>query len=515
MSADGSDDGTLRKHAERRIALLSAFAQGIVCEVDREGRYRDVWATDERLLAMPVQDLIGRTVVEALGEEVGRPLMQGTARVYATGVSETFEYTLALEAGLRAFEARIVRIPNEEGPEPSIVVALIRDVTVEKEMERKLQEAERLAALGVLAAGIGHEINNPLMIVQQNTRTLTEGLRALSRDLAPDAFAARVTSMLDMLGDVLAAVSRMQKNVADLRMFRRDETPSVAPVDPRAAVVQAIELALGQIQQRAVLERDLQAAPSVAIDAGKLGQVVLNLLLNATQAIPPTSDRAPVIRITTRTDERGWAVIEVADNGPGIPTEELARIFDPFFTTKREGMGLGLSVCQRIVTDHGGTIVAESELGHGATFRVSLPPTAEPSPIARAPSAEEARLPSLRFLVIDDDPALLRVLSATLREEHEVVVADGCDSALAILATDQRFDSILCDLMMPLGGGMSLYRQLENIAPTLQPRVIFMTGGAFTPESRRFLDSIPNPTIGKPFTLEALHSIVSAMLHPK
>jgi CheY-like chemotaxis protein len=240
----------------------------------------------------------------------------------------------------------------------------------------------------------------------------------------------------------------------------------------------------------------------------------LNLLLNATQAIPQGSPRTHRIRVTTRTDERGWAVVEVADNGVGIPPGELGRIFDPFFTTKREGMGLGLSVCQRIVNDRGGTIVAESAVGVGSTFRVSLPPWDGEAghDAAIAPPQTRAPVPRLRILVIDDDPALLKILAATLSEQHAVVTADGCDPAIALLRADRKFDVILCDLMMPLGDGMALYHQLDKLEPSLQQRIIFMTGGAFTSEAERFLKSIPNETIGKPFDIDALDETLKTML---
>ena len=223
--ATAEDGATHREHpadsgsAERRVELLSAFAHGIICEFDSECRYRDVWATDERLLAMPSQQLIGRTIVEAVGEEIGRPLMNGTARVFQTGTPETHEYTLALAVGRRAFEARIVRIRTDGGGEPYRAAALIRDVTDQKEVEGKLAEAERLAALGVLAAGIGHEINNPLMVVGESARMISRALQAQSQLPAGSPLAADVPSLLRMVKDILDGVGRMQRIVGDLRLF--------------------------------------------------------------------------------------------------------------------------------------------------------------------------------------------------------------------------------------------------------------------------------------------------------
>jgi CheY-like chemotaxis protein len=278
-------------------------------------------------------------------------------------------------------------------------------------------------------------------------------------------------------------------------------------------VTRALELATSQIQQRGVLDRRLDATPRVLADETKVSQVVLNLVLNAVQALPEGSAREHRIGIRTSTDARGWALLEVTDDGPGISGQELPRIFDPFFTTKREGMGLGLSVCQRIVTDYGGTIAVDSELGKGTTFRVALPPcepVAATSPVQQWAS-QAPHLGRLRLLVIDDDPALLKVLTTSLSQEFEVVTATGCEGALAIIAADLRFDAIVCDLMMPLGDGMSFYHRLETVVPSLQRRVIFMTGGAFTPAAARFLESIAGRTLAKPFDPDALRRVLSTL----
>src|ERR1041384_4880928 len=167
---DTSDTAAAGRRAARRLDLLSAFTTGIVCEFDGECRYRDVWATAERLLAMPANELIGRTIADALGEAVGRPLMDATARVYRTGVPETREYVLTLGVGERTFQSTIIRIRGDEEGETFRAAALIRDITEQRAIERKLAEAERLAGLGLLAAGIGHELNNPLMVAQENAR---------------------------------------------------------------------------------------------------------------------------------------------------------------------------------------------------------------------------------------------------------------------------------------------------------------------------------------------------------
>jgi signal transduction histidine kinase/CheY-like chemotaxis protein len=474
-----------------------------------------VWTTDERLLALPSSELLGRTIVEALGEEIGRPLMDATARVFRTGTPETHDYALDLPVGRRAFRATVVRIQTESGPEPYRAAALIRDVTEEKEIERKLNEAERLASLGVLAAGIGHEINNPLMVVGENVRLIARGVETISRDPAAASLTPSFQSLLRMLEDVDEGVRRVQRIVADLRLFGKAAAEERSVVDVSSALTTAIALARPQVEQCARLEVLASPMPLVLASEGKLGQVFLNLLVNATQAIKAGDAHAQRVQVSTRTDVRGWSVVEISDTGCGIAQQDLGKIFDPFFTSKREGMGLGLSICQGIVHGCGGTIEVESELDHGTTFRVLLPPhTGEPVSLvsAAALKAGARPLPRLRLLIIDDELALLRVLALSLSDEYTIVTADGCDAALRIVERDDRFDFILCDLMMPLGDGVLFYERLARIRPILRKRIVFMTGGAFTPQAQAFLDSIPNGTLTKPFDPDMLRSLLSELM---
>jgi signal transduction histidine kinase len=502
-----------RRRAERRVELLSAFARGIICEFDAECRYRDVWATDERLLAMPADQLIGRTIAEALGEEIGRPLMEATERVHRSGIPETQEYTLSLEVGLRTFEAEIVRIRHDTEFEPVRAAALIRDVTEQRAVERRLAEAERLAGLGLLAAGIGHEINNPLMVIQETARIAATKLGSLAS--GPHPIAAEIEPLRTMMADVLAGVQRMQGIVSDLRLFRREADDTRSAVDVRATLATALDMTQRQIEMRARLERDIAATPLISGSRGKLCQIFVNLLMNATQAIADGAPQLQAIRVRTATDPRGWAIVEVVDTGCGIPPEELGRIFDPFFTTKREGMGLGLSICERIVTSWGGTISVESELGRGTVFRIALPPA-----VGEATSADRTVPPDApvqapprrkRLLIIDDEPVLLRVLSLALSDDHEVVTACGCDDAMRILTDDTRFDAVLCDLMMPVRDGVVFYERVAREAQHLLPRVVFMTGGAFTDRAWRFLQSVSNKTLEKPFGPPEVEQILETL----
>ena len=366
---------------------------------------------------------------------------------------------------------------------------------------------ERLASIGRLAAGVAHEINTPLSSVLANLALMGEAL-------AKVADAGVVTSELDeMLRDARAAADRVRVIVRDLKTFSRGDEERVGPVAIRPIIEATINMAYNEIRHRARLVKDYGESCRVHANEARLGQVVLNLLLNAAQAIPPgdegSNEAGHEIRVVTR-DEDETVLIEVKDTGSGIPKDVLERIFEPFFTTKPIGIGtgLGLSICHSIVTGFGGTIDVDSVVGFGTRVRVHLPkgralsihPTAspEPPPVRRA-----------RVLAVDDDAQFLRTIARVLGRENEVVQAGGGREALERLSSGEKFDAILCDLMMPEMTGMDLHAELCRIAPGEAAAMIFLTGGTFTPEAQAFLESVPNPRLSKPFDLKEMRRTVA------
>jgi CheY-like chemotaxis protein len=238
----------------------------------------------------------------------------------------------------------------------------------------------------------------------------------------------------------------------------------------------------------------------------RLGQVVLNLLMNAAQALP--EGRADAHEIAVRAGARdGRAWIEVADDGPGVPPELRQRIFDPFFTTKPPGVGtgLGLSICHGIVTAAGGTLALEPS-ERGALFRIELPvadhaaPAGDPAP---------ARAPKARVLVVDDEPQVAAALERLLSPPHDVVYAGDARAALAALERDAAYDVVLCDVTMPEMSGPDLHRELARRLPRLAARLAFMTGDAFSPRALALLDGCANERLDKPFDVAALRALVS------
>jgi CheY-like chemotaxis protein len=250
------------------------------------------------------------------------------------------------------------------------------------------------------------------------------------------------------------------------------------------------------------------------VSEARLGQVFLNLIVNAAQAIPEGHADENYIRVSIeQTGAR--VIIAVHDTGVGIPPENIGRVFDAFYTTKEVGVGtgLGLAICHRIVTDMGGELTVESLEGHGTTFRVSLP--ASQSMAVDAPAVVAVRGTAGRrgrILILDDDELVLRVLQRWLASDHDVVAVSTGKDALALVAKGERFDMILCDLMMPEMTGMDLCSELTRIAPAQADRMVFMTGGAFTARALEFLHTSEHTCVEKPFELATVLAIVERQL---
>jgi CheY-like chemotaxis protein len=312
--------------------------------------------------------------------------------------------------------------------------------------------------------------------------------------------------------DARDAADRVRKIVRDLRVFSRGEDELPGPVDVEHVMESTLRMAWNEIRHRARLVKNYARVPPVEASEARLGQVFLNLIMNAAQAM--TEDRAATNEIRIHTAVQGERVlVEVSDTGSGIAPEVMKRLFTPFVTTKPVGVGtgLGLSICHRIVTSFGGEISVESKLGLGTCFRISLPFAREPlSAAARpAPPSSTARRRG-RILVVDDEPLVAKVVSRSLAADHEVIGLERSAEALQLVREGARFDVILCDLMMPEMSGIDFYQALCEHAPEQAAVVVFLTGGAFTPRARRFLEEVPNRWLEKPFDPILLSSLVNS-----
>jgi CheY-like chemotaxis protein len=285
-------------------------------------------------------------------------------------------------------------------------------------------------------------------------------------------------------------------------------------VDLNAVVETALSLTRNELSHRARVVQQPGPVPLVRGNRARLEQVVVNLLVNAAQAIPEDSGQAHTVEVETGREASGRALLRVRDSGVGIRPEDLPRIFEPFFTTKQvgEGTGLGLSICHEIITGLGGTISVESTPGRGTTVSVLLPgqegpqeALPEPAPPLPPPAAGPRRV-----LIVDDEVRMGLSMRLLLQPEHEVATTTSAAEALSWVQEGRPFDIILCDLQMPHMSGMELYARLQEVAPQAAERMVFLTGGAFTSAAREFVRTVRNPVLEKPVPPEALLAAIAS-----
>lgn len=383
---------------------------------------------------------------------------------------------------------------------------------------------DRLASLGAISAAMAHEINNPLTWVVGNLALAIDSLTEV-RDLVaprsgapalPRGLATRLEGALRGLGHACEGAERIRRIVADLRDFSGPDELDRRPVDVRAVVDGALRVCGNELRHRATVVREFRDVPRVMGSPTQLGQVFLNLLVNAAQALPAGQADAHEILVRVFQEGDQHVAVEVRDSGAGISSEHLDRIFEPFFTTRPlgEGRGMGLAVAHGIVQDHGGDIRVQSRVGDGSTFKVCLP--IDPASLGRDDWTDEgARLPMRRgrIVVVDDEPLVLDVVGRLLEGLHDVETYGGGDAALARLLGDgPPVDAVLCDLMMPDTPGMEVWARVREVDPALADRIVFVTGGAFTDVAMRFLQEVPNPRLEKPFEVGRLFAVIQRVV---
>ena len=424
----------------------------------------------------------------------------------------------------------------EEGS-PTATYGIFRDVTEEMHLRANMAQSDRLASMGMLAAGVAHEINNPLAYILYNLESVSEEIPRLSEKMRRFRIALESKlgneELAELLGDeaevftpfmfedlaerfrdALSGTYRIRDIARGLGTFSRVEHNQLAPVSIQYAIECAAKMAFNEIKYRARLVNDFEPVPTVLASEGRLSQVFLNLLINAAHAIDEGDVEHNEIRV--RTWREGDDVcVEVRDTGKGMPPEDLERIFEPFFTTKGVGVGsgLGLAIARNIVTSYDGHIEVKSKVGKGTSFFVRLPikqqeEAAETALADEAPAALEVKG---RILVIDDEAGIRSAMRRMLRG-HEVVEAASGEKGREILERDQAFDLILCDMMMPAVSGMDLHDWLAREHPQLARQVMFITGGAFTPRTSEYLSKVGNLRVEKPFDVANFKKMVSELI---
>ena len=467
----------LQQLMERIPDPLVVCRDGMVLWTNRAFCAALKYASQDDLRGTPLIDLVHTADRDAAAAALALPL--GEARAQTLRVRVT-------DGSLRTFELSEPQGVSFEDVPARMMLA--RDVTERNALREQLVLADRMSQLGFLAAGVAHEINNPLAYAVAALDRATQAIDA-----------GRLDTARSSLSIAREGAERVGGITRDLRMFTRGAQQRAEVVDLSRVLEATTDLAAVNIRTRGRLVVDVRPLPPVFGDPGRLGQVIMNLLVNAIDAIDAGDPATNLITVRGFTDAEGRAVVEVEDNGHGIPPDVRSRLFEPFFTTKgpRSGSGLGLAICHRIVSDLDGRIEVGSSPSGGALFRVLLAPHDGPLP---APASEPRSARRLRVLVIDDEVQLAKAIGQLIEDEHDVEVVTSGEQAFGRLEAGADYDVVLCDLMMAGMSGMDVHARLSTRRPALAGRVVFMTGGAFSASAQRFLDEVKNPRLDKPFS---------------
>ncbi len=542
-------DETKRKHTEEALRESESLLRQVldtspnyIYVKDREGRYLLV---NRRMAAMhetTPQALVGSTdlrlaekwlTTDAEIEEFRAAELEVIDKKQVKFIPEE---ELTFRDGTRRW-FQTTKSPIALKNNQDCLMSVSVDITDYKRLQAQIAQSDRLASMGMLAAGVAHEINNPLAYVLFNLESLTDHLPRLIDGMkrykvsleehlgeeklsqvvgeAGELFKPEVLAgVQEKFKDALGGTRRIRDTTRGLGTFSRVEKDRLEPVDLMHVIEVAVSMVFNEIKYRARLVKDYGVIPTVMASEGRLSQVFLNLLINAAHAIDEGDIENNEIRVRTWTDNEKICV-EVRDTGKGIEPEHIERLFEPFFTTKEVGVGsgLGLAISKSIVEGYGGRIEVRSELGEGTSFVVCLPVGQKERPTKEVEVREKDVETEMRgrIMVIDDEREIRTAIKRMLWN-YEVIEAGSGKEARQILQSDRAFDLILCDIMMPEVSGVDLHEWLVETYPSSAKQVVFITGGAFTPRTREYLSKVGNLLIEKPFDTDSFKKIVFELI---
>ena len=492
-----------RDATEARLALAVNHAPIAIWTADRDGVIGVSEGAGLASLGVKSGQLVGMSIFDLYKDH---PTISQYVRRGLAG--ESFWYTV--QVGEAVFDTWITPIRDAAGIVTG-VAGLSNDVSEVRKLQASVIQSDRVIALGTLAASVAHEINNPLTYMLGHAQLLDDALGQADQILASSESSQReplqelTRRMRQLLEPIRTGTERIGTITRELRTFSRPEAEGTTIVDVRAAVTSVLQLVGKDLETRARLVVELGETAPVRGHQARFVQVILNLVVNAMQAIPDDRPEDNEIAVRTR-NENDKVVVEVSDTGPGVPAKDRDRIFDPFVSTKDigQGTGLGLFVCRNIVRGFAGDVTVGDRPGGGAVFFVTLPaasgsPETVPDSVVPVPKPQA----SGHVLIIDDEPMVARAFGQQLaRAGYRVTIEQDAERALDALAADigchrsrlLRSDDEAHDRNGPVGG-------LESSQPGVLAKVVFMTGGAFTPRARAFLDQHPDQVVEKPFNV--------------
>jgi signal transduction histidine kinase/CheY-like chemotaxis protein len=505
------------RHADAELRSVLESVQSAVILYDAVGclrasslRFGEMFGLEARELAR-----IGR--FEELEEIVARRFRDTQAfsrpfRSFLLGEAEPVHDDLELARPQRRILERFSRPVLDADGRAVGWLELFTDVTGTRQIQSKMLQTEKMAALGQFVSGIAHELNNPLTAIMGYAQLL------LGRGLSP--------VQLVEATKVRREAERARQIVKNLLYFARENEPERSRVHlneivERALALRSYELKVENILVECTLAPDL---PETIADPHQLQQVVLNLVVNAEQALLESRGQGRILVRTTHVlDEaafsaRAHILLEVSDDGPGIPLDLMSRIFDPFFTTKPPGVGtgLGLSIVYGIVHQHGGEVSVENLPEGGTKFVVEIPVSEVTASVQPSLPANYARgraaAPTGHILVVEDEPTVAQLVADVLREEgHSVETTLDSQDGLTRLARG-RYDLVICDLRMPRLDGPSFFDSLVRTGSPMRYRILFVTGDTLAPRTLEFLEGNHLPYLIKPFLVEELKLAVHRLL---
>jgi PAS domain S-box-containing protein len=484
-------DITERRQAEQELHLQSTAlesAANAILITDREGAIIWINSAFTSLTGYVAEEAIGQTPRILKSGRQDPSFYQDLWRTILAGQVWHGEIVNRRKDGSLYTEEQIITPVRDERGEISHFVGIKQDITERKRLQEQLIQSEKLGTLGQLIAGIAHELNNPLAAMVGHAQMLRLGQQD-----------PKVAARAEKIVDAALRATRIVRNFLTVARQHRPERIAVSVNDTVTKTLEllAYQLRVSNIEVESALAPDL---PQIAGDPHQLQQVILNLVLNAIQAMAAARGQGKLKVASDLSPDRSTIRLAVTDNGPGIPPEHLPRVLEPFFTTKPqgEGTGLGLAIAQGIVTDHGGIIAVESTPGQGATFSVTLPVTAPPVAKPAAPPAK-AFPKDLRVLVVDDEAGLREMMAEALAGQGaRVETAPGGREALEILAR-VPVDVLVLDVRMPEVSGTDLWSQVSQANPALARRTVFCTGDVIGAETHALIAATGCPSVSKPF----------------
>jgi PAS domain S-box-containing protein len=518
LSMDIEHERAIERRADRIRATFDHVDEGMLVVDLSTGNVIECNEAATRLLQIPTEELTDTAPSWLQVAPEGTPRLGWGALLDELCDGRSVRGMAILRDGQQvSIELRAAARKLDDG---NFAFVLCRDISRDLEQERARTTQERLATVGSLAAGVAHEINNPLAYVIANVQyaleSITQWQVAETAAGSSEELDRKRALLKEALLEANEGARRVQRIVADLKTLARQGDDRSEYVDVERTLQWAIGVTMAEIRHRARLTRNFESLPDVRGDEARLGQVFVNILLNAAQAIEPGSvaDNEIIVNAFQR---EGRVVVEVLDTGPGIPNELMTKIFDPFFTTKPRGVGtgLGLSICHEIVASMRGTLTGGNRSTGGARFVVELPSVTHSqipvgTAVKRLGKSQSPPQNRARVLIIDDEALAAKALGRILRD-HQVEIAEHATSGLN-MALDRDYDIIFCDLMMPELSGMAVFAEVERVRPNAASRMVFITGGTFTEEARNFATRHAERCLFKPFDSSLVKEAITRVM---